>query len=192
MEKHYDRLADELCEPLDEHATFRLGIDYSFRPAFTEGGPMSRDRYEFIGFHTPQWAYFTAPPYEEYLRLYDMCSETCRLRATGLSGVEAAEAVRTRHKRDEALERLGIHHDLRRAFTQGRSLSREEYERIFIFGAVLPKGVMPYDDYVSTWYYGEMGVGPPSREEYMKQHSIAPPYEEYLELYKKYSKESGK
>ena len=52
---------------------------------------------------------------------------------------------------------------------------------------------MPYDEYARNWYYGEMGAGPMSREEYMKQYCfVAPPYEEYLQLYKKYSEGSGK
>jgi hypothetical protein len=81
-----------LWEPLDEHATFRLGIDYGFRSAFMRSQPIPREEYELLLCHA--WTYFSAPPYEEYLRLYDMYSETCRLRATGLSGTEAAEAVR--------------------------------------------------------------------------------------------------
>jgi hypothetical protein len=94
MDKHRDRHSGELWEPLSEHATFRLGIDFGFRSAFTEGRPMPRDEYEFYQFHTPRWAYFNAPSYGEYLRLYDMYSETCRLRATGLDECEAAETVR--------------------------------------------------------------------------------------------------
>ena len=65
---------------------------------------MPRDQYEFYLFNTPQWAYFIAPPYEEYLRLYDTYSRTCRLRATGLSECEAAEAVRGRS--DEEKRRI--------------------------------------------------------------------------------------
>jgi len=195
MDKHQDRRSGEMWEPLDEHATFRLGIDYGVRFAFTEGRPMPRDRYEFTAFRV---GYGAAPPYEEYLRLYDMYSRTCRLRATGLSETDAAEAVRKRNLPDRypldeaSFKKLGVHDNLRGAFTQGRPLSQDEYESIYVFEPVLPEGVIPYDDYVRNWYYGEMGVGPPSREEYMKQHSFAPPYEEYLKLYKNYSKGSGK
>ena len=208
MGKHQDRRSGELWEPLDQHATFRLGLDYGFQSAFTEGRPMPRDQYEAILYHTPRWAYFIAPPYEEYLRLYDMYSETCRLRATGVSANEAAEAVRRRidpdSRRDQepldeaSFKKLGVHRDLRGAFTQGRPLSQDEYElTYFRVNAVseprLPEGALPYETMVGAWYYGEMGVGPPSREEYMKQYCfVAPPYEEYLQLYKKYSEGSGK
>jgi hypothetical protein len=96
MIKHRDRRSGEEWETLSEHATFRLGIDYGFRSAFEQGEPMPRDRYEFYLDHSPQWSYFRAPSYEEYLRLYDMYSETCRLRATGMSETDAAEAVRKR------------------------------------------------------------------------------------------------
>lgn len=199
MNKHRDRRSGEEWEPLSEHATFRLGIDYGFRSAFTEGQPMPRDQYEFYLFNTPRWAYFIAPPYEEYLRIYDMYSITCRLRAIGLSETESAEALRKHslpdlYPLDEAsFEKLGVHHDLRGAFTQGRPLSQDEYEIIFVFEPVLPKGVTPYEEYVRNWYYGEMGVGPPSLEEYVKRYCfVAPPYEEYLQLYKKYSEGSGK
>ena len=95
MGKHQDRRSGELWEPLTEHATFRLGIDYGFRDAFTEGRPIPPDAYESY-LNTPRWAYFRAPSYERYLRFYDMYSATCRLRATGLSEIEAAEAVRRR------------------------------------------------------------------------------------------------
>jgi hypothetical protein len=199
MQKHQDRRSGKLLEPLNEHATFRLGIDYGFTSAFTRGKPMERDEYEFITSHSTAFAYFTAPPYEEYLQLYDMYSETCRLRDTGLGEIEAAEAVRSRslldhYPLDEAsFEKLGVHPDLREAFTHGRPLSQDEYEIVSVLKPVLPEGVMPYDAYVSNWYYGEMGVGPPSREEYMKQYCfVAPPYKEYLQLYKKYSEGSGK
>ena len=199
MIKHRNRRSGELREELDEHATFRLGIDHGFRWAFTRGQPVSRDEYEFLTLHGPTFAYFSAPPYEEYLRLYDMYSKTCKLRDTGLSECEAAEAVRKRritdlYPLDEAsFEKLGVHHDLRGAFTQGRPLSRDEYELIYVFDPVLPEGVTPYDEYARNWHYGEMGVGPMSREEYMKQYClVAPPYEEYLQLYKKYSEGSGK
>lgn len=199
QDKHQDRQSGELGEPLSVDATFRLGIDYSFHSAFTEGRPMPRDEYEAYLYHSPRWAYFSAPPYEGYLRLYDMYSRTCRLRATGMSECEAAEAVQKRslpdlYPLDEAsFEKLGVHHNLRGAFTHGKPLSQDEYELIYLFEPVLPKGVMPYDDYVSNWYYGDMGAGPMSREEYMKQYLfVAPPYEEYLQLYKKYSEGSGK
>jgi hypothetical protein len=158
--------------------------------------------YDTYWLHSPGGAaaYFVVPPYEEYLRLYDMYSATCRLRATGLSECEAAEAVRKRSLPDldpldeASFEKLGVHHDLRGAFTQGRPLSQGEYETIYVFEPVLPRRVMPYEDYVAYWYYGEMGIGPPSREEYMaKQYCLVPPsYEEYLQLYKKYSEESEK
>jgi hypothetical protein len=160
---------------------------------------VSRDEYESLLHHGSTFAYFSPPPYEEYLQLYDMYSETCRLRDTGLSECEAAEAVRSRslpdlYPLDEAsFEKLGVHHDLRGAFTHGRPLSQDEYEIIYVLEPVLPEGVMPYDAYVSHWYYGEMGVGPPSREEYMKRYCfVAPPYKQYLQLYKKYSEGSGK
>jgi hypothetical protein len=160
---------------------------------------MSRDNYEWLLHNSPTVSYFSAPPYGEYLRLYDMYSRTCRLRATGLSEIDAAEAVRKhrlpdRRPLDEAsFEKLGVHHDLRGAFTQGRPLSRDEYELIYVFEPVLPEGVTPYDEYARNWYYGEMGAGPISREQYMKQYClVAPPYEEYLQLYKEYSKRSGK
>jgi hypothetical protein len=193
MGKHRDRRTGELREPLSEHATFRLGIDYGFRPAFTEGGPMPRDTYERYR-NTPQGAYFVAPPHEEYLRMYDMYLRTCKLRDMGLDECEAAEAVRKRrlfdiNPLDEAsFEKLRVHRDLQGAFTQGRLLSRDEYELIYVFDPMLPKGVAPYDEYSRNCYYGEMGVGPMSREEYMKQYCmVAPPYEEYQQLYKKYS-----
>jgi hypothetical protein len=201
MNKHRDRRSGEEWEPLSEHATFRLGIDYGFCNAFTEGRPMPRNVYEFYLVNTPRWAYFIAPPYEEYLQLYDMYSKTCRLRATGLNEIDAAEAVRKyslpdRYLLDEAsFEKLGVHHDLRGAFTQGRPLSQDEYEIIYVFEPVLPEGVMPYDEYVRYWYSGtyEFAASPMSREEYMKQYCfVAPPYEEYLQLYKKYSEGSGK
>jgi tetratricopeptide (TPR) repeat protein len=202
MDKHRDRRSGEMGEPLDEHATRRLGIDHGFRSAFMHGQPLSRQLYEayWLHSHGGPAAYFVVPPYEEYLRLYDMYSKACRLRATGLSECEAAEAVRKRslpdlYPLDEAsFEKLGVNHDLRGAFTQGRPLSQDEYETIYyVFEPVLPEGVMPYDDYVGAWYYGELGVGPPSREEYMKQYcSVTPPYEKYLQLYKKYSEESEK
>ena len=58
----------------------------------------------------------------------------------------------------------------------------------YVFDPMLPKGVTPYDEYSRNWYYGDMGVGPISREEYMKQYcKVAPGYEEYQQLYKKYS-----
>jgi len=122
-----------------------------------------------------------------------MYSSTCRLRDSGLSETEAAEAVRQGRRLDlnpldASFEKLGVHRDLQGAFTQGRPLSRDEYERTYVFEPVLPAGVTPYDEYVSHWYYGDLGVGPMSREEYMKQYCVvAPPYEEYLQLYKKYS-----
>lgn len=205
MNKHRDRRSGEEWESLSEHATFRLGIDYGFRSAFEAGGPMPRDKYEVLLNRSPTFAYFAAPPYEEYLRLYDMYSETCRLRARGLSEVEATEAVRRRIDPDSLIdqkpldeasfEKLGVHRDLRGAFTHGRPLSRDEYQRTYVFikiEPVLPREVIPYDDYVRNWYYGETGGGPPSREEYMKQYSlVAPPYEEYVQLYKKYSEGSG-
>ncbi len=100
--KHRDARSKEVWEPLNEHATFRLGIDYGFRGAFTEDGPMSREQYEFLYFHTPRGAYFSAPPYEEYLRLYDAYSETCRVRATGLSETDAAEQVRARMDQEKS------------------------------------------------------------------------------------------
>jgi len=186
MIKHRDRRSGEEWDALSEHATFRLGIDYGFRFEFTKGRPLPREKYEWFLHNSPQWAYFQAPPYEEYLRLYDMYSETCRLRATGMGETDAAEAVRKhslpdRYPLDEAsFEKLGVHHDLRGAFTQGRPLSQDEYESVYVFepAQVLPEGVMPYEDYVRNWYYGEMGVGPPSREEYMKRYCfVAPPYE---------------
>src|ERR1700733_12311226 len=96
MRKHRDRQSGEEWEPLDEHATFRLDINYGFRWTFERGQPISQDEYEGLLHHGPAFAYFSAPPYEEYLRLYDLYSETCRLRATGLSEVAAAEAVRRR------------------------------------------------------------------------------------------------
>jgi hypothetical protein len=94
MRKHRDRRSGEEWEPLGDHATFRLGINYGFRGTFERGEPISRDEYEVYLQHGSASAYFVAPPYEEYLRLYDLYSETCRLRATGRSEVEAAEAVR--------------------------------------------------------------------------------------------------
>jgi hypothetical protein len=201
MYSHRDRRSGEVWDQLDEHATFRLGIDHGFAEAFIRGQPLSQDEYEFLTSHSPSFAYFVAPPYEGYIRLYDMYSRTCRLRATGLSECEAAEAVRKRSlpdlfPLDGAFEKLGVHHGLRGAFTQGRPLSQDEYESIYVFEVfepVLPEGVMPYDDYARNWYYGDMGVGPMSREEYMKQYCfVAPPYKEYLQLYKKYSEGSGK
>jgi hypothetical protein len=95
-DEHRDARSGEAWKPLDEHATFRLGIDFGFRGAFTRGRPLSREQYEFLYSRSPSGAYFTAPAYEEYLRLYDVYSETCRVRATGLSDREAAEQVRRR------------------------------------------------------------------------------------------------
>jgi hypothetical protein len=200
MNKHRDRRSGEEWEPLDQHATFRLGIDYAWRWAFEHGQLMSRDHYESLRLHGgPSFGYGGAPPYEEYLRLYDMYSRACKLRATGMSANEAAEAVRKHSLPDRfplneaSFQKLGVHPDFRGAFTQGRPLSEDEYEMIYVFEPVLPEGVMPYEGYASTWYYGELGVGPPTREEYMKQYCfVAPPYKEYLQLYKKYSEGSGK
>jgi hypothetical protein len=92
-ESHRDVRSGDAWTPLDEHATFRLGINYGLRSAFTVGAPMSQQEYEWRYFHTPSGAYFAAPSYEEYLRLYDRYSETCRVRATGVSDREAAERV---------------------------------------------------------------------------------------------------
>jgi hypothetical protein len=198
MGKQRDRRPSP-SEPLSAHATFQLGIDYSFRNAFGEGRPMPRETYESYLDHSSQWAYFVAPPYEEYLRMYDMYSRTCRLRDAGLSECEAAEAVRNRRMPDlypldaASFDRLGLHHRLRGAFSQGRALSRDEYEYFYVCAPMLPEGVAPYDEYASNWYYGEMGAGPMSREEYIAQHCfVAPPYEEYLQLYKRYSESAGK
>jgi hypothetical protein len=160
---------------------------------------VSLDEYERY-VYSPFNAYGAVPSsYEEYLRLYDRYSETCRLRATGLSETDAAEAVRKLslaelYPLDEAsFAKLGVQRELREAFTQGRPLTQDEYEHRYDFDPVLPKGVVPYDVYVSGWYYGETGVGPVSREEYMKRYCFVPPsYEEYLQLYKKYSEGVGK
>jgi hypothetical protein len=135
---------------------------------------MTREEYWDYS-HSPSVAYFAAPPYEKYLQLYNKYSETSRERLYPL---------------DEAsFKTLGVHDDLRGAFTHGRPLTRDEYEITYAsIDQVLPEGVTPYDDYARNWYYGEMGVGPPSREEYTKRYVfVAPPYEEYLQLYKKYS-----
>src|SRR5450755_4985470 len=118
MGVHRDPKSGEEWEPLNEHATFRLGIDYGFRNAFKEGQPMSRAGYELMSNNGGAFAYFTAPPYEEYLRLCDMYSRTQRLRAEGLSGIDAAEAVRKRGLSDHipldqaSFEKVGIHPDL--------------------------------------------------------------------------------
>jgi hypothetical protein len=98
MIEHRDRRSGESWEPLSEHATFRLGIDYGFRHSFNRGQPVTQGEYEAFRSHS---AYFVAPPYEEYLQLYDMYTETCRLRATGLSEIEAAEAVRRRFDQEK-------------------------------------------------------------------------------------------
>jgi hypothetical protein len=92
-ELHRDARSGETWAPLDEHATFRLGIDYGFRSAFTRGAPMSREEYEVASMRSSAWAYFVVPSYDEYLRLYDKYSDACRVRATGVSDREAAERV---------------------------------------------------------------------------------------------------
>lgn len=205
MNKHRGQSGEE-WEPLDEHATFRLGIDYAWRWAFVKGQPMSRDEFEvYKGTASISFGYGGPPPYDEYLRLYDMYSETCRLRAKGVSACDAAEAVRGRIDPDAlnnqvrlheaSFAKLGVNRGLRGAFTLGRPLSREEYERTYVFGnqTGLPEWVQPYEDYVRGSYDGEMGGGRPSREQYMARYRfVAPSYKEYLQLYKKYSEELEK
>ena len=96
LPKHRDAHSGRSYEPLDEHATFRLGINYGFRGAFTEDRPLSREQYEKYS-RSPRGAYFVVPPYEEYLRLYEIYSEVCRLRDDeGVNANEAAERVRSR------------------------------------------------------------------------------------------------
>jgi hypothetical protein len=79
MDKHRDRQSGEWWEPLDEHATFQIGIDYGFRSAFTRGAPLSQAEWEAYTSHGPA-AYARAPSYEEYLKLYDKYSDVCRTR----------------------------------------------------------------------------------------------------------------
>jgi hypothetical protein len=88
MHKHRDRRSGEEWEPLSDYATSRLGIDWAWRWAFVRGRPMSRDEYESHR-SSLNFGYRGQPSYEEYLRLYDMYSETCRRRASGMSEGEA-------------------------------------------------------------------------------------------------------
>jgi hypothetical protein len=197
MNRPSDHQSGEEFEPLDEHATYRLGIDYGLRSAFAPDKPLARQEYDSMWRFGLAGAYFGPPPYEEYLRLWDMYSRTCRLRATGLGGTDAAEAVRKRSLPDllpldkAAFMRLAVRDELRGAFTQGRPLSQEEYEAVYVFEPVLPDGVVPYEDYVRNWHYYR-GEAPPSVEEYTKIHYfVAPPYGDYLKLYEEYSEGSS-
>ena len=56
----------------DEDAFGKLHVDYGLRQAFMENEPMSRERYDGLYFHgNGPGAYFNAPSYEEYLKLFD-------------------------------------------------------------------------------------------------------------------------